>query len=112
MCELLSVSAAGYYEWRGRPLSARTEKDAKLAAEIAIVYDFSRRTYGRPHIHAKLAKLGRRIGPKRVATLMKSLQIAGILCGRATSRTSKPKKAGSILPSSSICFLGGSLVGR
>ena len=75
MCELLSVSAAGYYEWRGRPLSARTEKNAKLAAEIAIVYDSSRRTYGRPRIHAKL---GHRIGPKRVTRLMKSLQNAGI----------------------------------
>ncbi len=78
MCELLHVSAAGYYEWRGRPLSARSDKDVKLAAEIAIVYNSSRRTYGRPRIHAKLAKLGHRVGPKRVARLMKSLQIAGI----------------------------------
>lgn len=86
MCELLSVSAAGYYEWRVRPVSARSEKDAKLAADISVIYDSSRRTYGRPRIHAKLMTLGHRVGPKRVARLMKSLQIAGI-CRRQFRKT-------------------------
>lgn len=78
MCELLTVSAAGYYGWRNRPASARAGADAVLIAEIADVYHASRRTYGRPRIHAKLVSQGHRVGPKRVARLMKSMHIAGI----------------------------------
>ncbi len=34
MCWLLDVSRAGYYEWRGRPLSARSQGDIELRAAI------------------------------------------------------------------------------
>ena len=78
MCELLSVSPAGFYEWRGRPPSPRALEDASLAAEIKRVHAESRRTYGRPRIHAELAAQGLRIGQKRVARLMKKAGIAGI----------------------------------
>ncbi len=57
-CELLSVSPAGYYEWRGRPPSPRALVDATLAADIKRVHAESRRTYGRPRIHAELAARG------------------------------------------------------
>ncbi len=78
MCKLLSVSPAGYYEWRGRPPSPRALVDATIAANIKRVHAESRRTYGRPRIHAELAAQGLRIGQKRVGRLMKKAGIAGI----------------------------------
>ncbi len=78
MCELLSVSPAGYYEWRGRSPSQRTLVDTSLIAKIKRVHAESRRTYGRPRIHAELAAEGMRIGQKRVGRLMKQAGIAGI----------------------------------
>lgn len=78
MCELLSVSCAGYYEWRERPMSLRAATDAALQKEIAQIHTESRRIYGRPRIHEMLYKMGRRIGQKRVRRLMKSLDIAGV----------------------------------
>lgn len=78
MCELLGVSPAGYYEWRGRPPSPRALVDATLAADIKRVHAESRRTYGRPRIHAELAAQGMRIGQKRIGRLMKKAGIAGI----------------------------------
>lgn len=38
----------------------------------------SRGTYGRPRIHAELADEGERVGPKRVARLMKAEGIEGV----------------------------------
>lgn len=78
MCTLLNVSPAGYYEWRGRPLSARAIVDAQLRSAIVRVHADSRRTYGRPRIHAKLRAEGQHVGAKRVRRLMKAADIAGI----------------------------------
>jgi putative transposase len=78
MCELLSVSCAGYYDWRERPLSLRATDDAVIQTEIAQIYTESRRIYGRPRIHEMLLKKGRRIGQKRVRRLMKALKISGV----------------------------------
>ena len=78
MCTLLSVSPAGYYEWRGRPLSARAMVDEELRSAIVRVHADSRRTYGRPRIHAKLCAEGQHVGAKRVRRLMKAAGIAGI----------------------------------
>ncbi len=78
MCNLLNVSPAGYYEWRGRPLSARAIADTQIRASIERVHADSRRTYGRPRIHAKLSAEGQHVGAKRVRRLMKAAGIAGI----------------------------------
>ena len=78
MCKLLGVSPAGYYEWRGRSPSRRAVVDADLVADITRVHTESRRTYGRPRIHAELAAQGLRISQKRVGRLMKKAGIVGI----------------------------------
>lgn len=78
MCEALDVSPAGYYEWRGRPPSARALADVDLRALIVRVHAESRRTYGRPRIHAELSAEGTRVGSKRVRRLMKAAGIEGI----------------------------------
>jgi transposase InsO family protein len=78
MCNLFDVSPAGFYEWRGRAPSARACSDAVLRGEIVDIHEDSRRTYGRPRIHAELADRGVRVGAKRVARLMQSAKIQGV----------------------------------
>lgn len=51
---MLGVSRLGYYEWRGRPVSARAVADAALTQTISEIHASSRSTYGAPQVHAKL----------------------------------------------------------
>lgn len=78
LCELLEVSSAGYYEWRGRPRSSRSTVDERLQAEIVRVHTASRKTYGRPRIHAELREAGMKVSAKRIARLMKTSGIQGL----------------------------------
>ena len=55
MCQLLGVSPSGYYAWRKRQPSPRSETDVALIAEIQVAHAGSRGTYGAPRIHAELA---------------------------------------------------------
>ena len=38
LCRVLEVSRAGFYAWRGRPLSARAVADQRLAVEVAAIF--------------------------------------------------------------------------
>jgi len=78
MCVLLGVSAAGYYEWRGRAPSAREIANNILQADIVRVHRESRGTYGRLRIRKELVEAGQHVGERRVGRLMKSAAIAGI----------------------------------
>jgi putative transposase len=78
LCRLLEVSPAGYYEWRARLPSDRAKVDAELRPLILDAYRQSRKTYGRPRIHAELTAQGKQIGEKRVGRLMKELGIEGV----------------------------------
>ena len=78
MCRPLDVCAAGYYEWRRRPPSARVESDGESRAAIARIHAARRKIYGRPRIHATLRDEGKRVSPKRVHRLMKAAGIAGV----------------------------------
>jgi len=71
LCEVLSVSPAGFYAWRLRPPSARSVSDAELVAKIKQVHEQSRRNYGSPRVHRELLALGRAVGRRRVARLMR-----------------------------------------
>jgi len=71
LCAVLGVSTSGFYAWRKRPPSARAKDDARLAVEVAALHKRSRGTYGSPRVHADLKALGKRVGKKRVARLMR-----------------------------------------
>ena len=71
MCRLYGVTRGGYYAWRGRQPSARTVADEQLARSIQGIHRRSRGTYGSRRVHRMLRDLGRRVGEKRVARLMR-----------------------------------------
>ena len=71
MCDVLSVSRAGFYAWRERPESQRTREDRRLSLLIQAAHHDSRRSYGSPRVHVDLAVQGERVSRKRVARLMR-----------------------------------------
>ena len=70
LCRALRVSRAGYYAWRQRPPSARSQQDLRLAVMIRAAHEKSRRTYGSPRVHAELQAHGVFVSRKHVARLM------------------------------------------
>ena len=58
MCRLLTVSRIGYYAWRDRLPSQRSESDQALLAQIQSIHATSRGVYGAPRIHAVLLERG------------------------------------------------------
>ncbi len=78
MCRVLEVSAAGFYESRGRAPSARALADVAIREAVIRAHTESRRRYGRPRIHAELRAEGFTIGQKRVGRIMKSAGLRGI----------------------------------
>ena len=71
MCDLLSVSRSGYYEWRGRPTPPRTKADESLLQAIRRIYHDHKKRVGSPRITWALRHEGRRVGKNRVARLMR-----------------------------------------
>jgi putative transposase len=78
MCRVLGVSPSGFYEWRGRPPSARAVRDAEILERIEHHHLASRGTYGSPRILDDLADEGIHVGRKRVARLMRAAGIVGV----------------------------------
>ena len=89
MCGVLGVSSSGYYAWRKRPPSRRTQRDTALTEEIHAAHSASRGTYGAPRIHAELAAKGIRVGRKRVARPMSRAGLAGVSRRRFATTTFK-----------------------
>ena len=73
MCEHLNVSTSGYYEWRGRPESATTQRRSELKVLIRKAFDMSDSTYGYRRIHAQLERWGVSAGLELVRHLMRQL---------------------------------------
>jgi len=78
LCRLLGVSRSGYYAWRERAPSRRSQKDAELIKEIRGFHARSDRTYGAPRIQLDLAAKGEHVGQKRVARLMRAEGLVGV----------------------------------
>ena len=75
----MKVSRSGFYEWRGRPPSARDLEDAYLANVVVDIHRDSRCCYGAPRVHAELRLgMGVRVGRKRVARLLRLVGRRGI----------------------------------
>jgi transposase InsO family protein len=75
MCRLCEVTRGGYYAWRHRCPSARSEENQRLLKSIERVHAQSHATYGSPQIQRALCVQGVRVGRNRVARLMRKHQI-------------------------------------
>jgi len=75
LCRVLDVSRQGYYAWRMRAPSLRTQQDSQLETLIRCIHASSRRTYGAPRVHDELREHGIRVAKKRVARLMQRAQL-------------------------------------
>ncbi len=91
MCRVLEVSTSGYYAWLKRPLSERQRTDVDLLVRIKRFHERSDGTYGVPRIHEDLIEAGIRVGPKRVARLMREAGLRGVCRRRRTTTTRKSK---------------------
>jgi putative transposase len=76
MCDALEVSVSGYYAWRKREPSHHHREDAELASRIKEAFQSHRCVYGSPRIHAELHERGIHCARKRVARLMRELELA------------------------------------
>jgi len=76
MCRVLRVSPGGYYDWRGRPKSAKTERREALVVAIKAVHGEMKARYGSPRIHTELVARGQACCVKTVARLMREHGIA------------------------------------
>jgi putative transposase len=92
MCDLLGVSASGYYAWMHRPRSRRAQSDEKLLERIRSVHERSHGTYGAPRIRAELVASGTPVGRKRVARLMRAAGLQGVSRRRWATTTVRDKK--------------------
>ena len=92
MCKALGVSRSGFYAWRERAPSARSNADTELTARIKLIHQASRETYGAPRIHAELADEGVHVGRKRVERLMKAAGIAGVSRRKAARTTFRDER--------------------
>lgn len=70
MCAALDVSRAGFYAYRGRPVSERELENRLLVAEMREVQSANRQSYGSPRMTRELRNRGRSCGRHRVARLM------------------------------------------
>lgn len=70
-CELLGVSASGFYDWKKRLPSKRQNANEALKKEIKDIHKDSKGTYGSPRIKAALEREGHTVGKDRVAKLMR-----------------------------------------
>jgi len=99
LCSVLNVTRQGYWAWKKRPASRRRLEDERLKLRILEAWDKSDRTYGAPRLHAEL-RLGDgvRLGKKRVARLMRELEIQGVSRRRGRVRTTSPDKRAAPAP--------------
>jgi putative transposase len=93
---VLRVSRSGYYDWKNRPPSKRSQQDAALTQKIRVIHQHSRKTYGSPRIHAELKAMGIRCSKKRVARLMRKAGLEGCSRGRRSRKGTTLKDSAAI----------------
>ena len=78
MCRVLGISRSGYDAWARRPLSPRAVRDEHRTKAARESHARSDGMYGAPRILADLQEAGERVGPKRVARLMRAVGVVGV----------------------------------
>ena len=71
LCDVMGVSPAGCYAWRGRPESPRKAANCAQLGEIRRLHAVHRGRCGAPRIHAALRGLGHTASRGRIERLMR-----------------------------------------
>jgi putative transposase len=72
MCKVLEVSRSGFYAWRKRPESKRSQRQRELVSEMREIHsDRDRKSYGSPRMQRELAAGGHVVSENTVAKLMR-----------------------------------------
>jgi putative transposase len=87
MCRVYGVTRAGFYAWRSRGPSLRTQQNVALSEQIKQVHQASRSVYGSPRVYRRLREMGIVVSENRVAKLMRR---CGIKARVATLRYTSP----------------------
>jgi putative transposase len=73
MCRVLEVSRSGFYAWRVRPESARSQRHQELIAEMEEIHaDQDLKNYGSPRMRDELVSRGHTVSENTVARLMRA----------------------------------------
>lgn len=94
LCRVLGVSISGYYAWRDRPASLRSQENERLVRAMREIHQVIDPAYGSPRMHAELTADGFVCGRHRVARLMRQHD----LVARTTVRFRRLTKAGKREP--------------
>ncbi len=97
MCCALEVSVSGFYAWRTRKPSQHSREDAELAGKIKTAFQSNRCVYGSPRIHAELHAQGLHCARKRVARLMRELELVAKR-PRHRTVTTKSEEGAAVAP--------------
>jgi putative transposase len=73
MCDWLSVSRSGYYDWKEREPSATARRRETLASQVRFAFEQSDGTYGYRRIHVWLTRHGTVVDPETVRRIMRGL---------------------------------------
>jgi transposase InsO family protein len=77
MCQVLGISASGYYAWCRRSESAHTQRDQQLRVLVRASFAASKQRYGSPRIHEDLIEQHEPVSRKRVIRLMQEDGLKG-----------------------------------
>ncbi|WP_106982656.1 IS3 family transposase [Streptomyces megasporus] len=99
LCTILGIARSSFYYWRrtAADRAARQAADARLATRIRAVHHESDGTYGVPRIAAELREAGERVNHKRIARVMRCINLAGVRL-RRRHRTTIPDPAAAKAP--------------
>lgn len=75
MCRVLRVAPSAYYAWLQQPPSQHALRDTQLKALIQELFHAFRGRYGSPRIYRELHSQGFSCSQKRVARLMREMQL-------------------------------------
>ena len=97
MCQALQVSRSGFYAWRHRVDSRRTQENRRLVERMWLLHQATREAYGARKMWQALRREGLRCGRHRVARLRR---LAGIMALRRRRyiRTMQARQPVSPLP--------------
>ncbi|MFJ2443276.1 IS3 family transposase [Streptomyces sp. NPDC087658] len=99
LCSILGIARSSFYYWRATAAdrAARQAADAVLATRIRAMRRESDGTYGVPRTTAELREAGSRVNRKRIARVMRSIDLAGVRL-RRRHRTTIPHPAAAKAP--------------